>query len=587
MDMKVSGICDIHNKDIEMFCRACKGEPKPMCPICLCKHLSQIHQIDQVYHISDAIEARQVEVVEEMKKGESQLEKMKAYEVRARGIVLAKEGLNTAIEAKLTQIESLRLDQNGIKKRNNEALYICYNKIAEELRIRNMKMLVMHHYPEIIKEKLKPLIEANKYWDAYQEVNRALLEDTKFDTNVIEVLLNQLEKLKNKYEEEQKVFNVVILKETDHNQSENNIKSLNKELKESKEDGINKVTKFNEKEIVMKSVNEKQQDELNECKKEMNKKEIEWKESETKLETGNEKLKNELKDCKEKIIKLEINITKLQEEGKTTNEKSAKELKECIEKKAKEENDWKELEKKMKTINEKSAKELKECIEKKTKTENELKKTEADMKAINEKSAKELKECIEKKAKEENDWKKSDADMKITNENLKKESQKIEANLLVAKQNIVRNNEIKERMKVAIKSDSQEINKCKEILRETLEKAKVDTKETLTKIANLQMEVGKLITVKPNKIPVSPVVTPIKEEVKKQIYTGLFTSIKKEEILTLDSPDEATIKTEFESGKPYKMLRIDGGVNDGNLGYILSSINKNPNIEAFYLGIYQ
>ena len=193
--MSKKGKCEQHSKDLEMFCFDCEGVKKPMCSLCMCEHYKTVHHISGTTHILDLIRESLKKVGENIQNTSNLQEKLKEYDNKAQKNQIAKDNLKAKLDEKLLRLKNLFKEQESLASVNHAEILRCHENTYKEIRKCESKIKDNLNDPQKIERKVKEMLKKQRYWESYEEVNRALEDTTKLDDAEINKNLNEYEKL--------------------------------------------------------------------------------------------------------------------------------------------------------------------------------------------------------------------------------------------------------------------------------------------------------------------------------------------------------------------------------------------------------
>ena len=198
--MSNKGKCEKHSKDLEMFCFDCEGVKKPMCSLCMCEHYKTVHQKNHIVHVKDII-GDKLKIVETNILNISQLqEKLKGYSNKARENQIAKDNLKAELDAKLLRLKNLFKEQESLASENHANILRCHENTYKEISKCESKIMENQNDPQKIARNVQDMVNKQKYWEGYEEVNRALEDTTKLDDVEINKNLNDYDTLLKKHQ---------------------------------------------------------------------------------------------------------------------------------------------------------------------------------------------------------------------------------------------------------------------------------------------------------------------------------------------------------------------------------------------------
>ena len=200
INMSDKGFCKEHSKELEMFCFNCEGVKKPMCSLCMCEHYKTKHDIKGSTHLADLIG-------EGLKKVEASIinttelqEKLKKFDNKAQKNQIAKDSLKAKLDEKIERLKNLFKEQEKLASANHADILRCHENTYKEIRKCESKLKENISDPKKIERKVNEMLKKKRYWDGYEEVNRALEDSTKLDDDEIKKNLDDYDKLLKEHE---------------------------------------------------------------------------------------------------------------------------------------------------------------------------------------------------------------------------------------------------------------------------------------------------------------------------------------------------------------------------------------------------
>ena len=182
-----------------MFCFDCEGVKKPMCSLCMCEHYKTVHHINGTKHLSDLIEERLIKVEANSENTAGLQEKLKEYDNKAQKNQIAKDNLKAKLDEKLLKLKNLFKEQETLASANHADILRCHENTYKEIRKCESKLKENLNDPKRVGRKVKELLKDQKYWEGYEEVNRALDDTSKLDDIEIDKNLKEYDKLLNEH----------------------------------------------------------------------------------------------------------------------------------------------------------------------------------------------------------------------------------------------------------------------------------------------------------------------------------------------------------------------------------------------------
>ncbi len=193
--MSKKGICEQHSKDLEMFCFDCEGVKKPMCSLCMCEHYKTVHQKNHIVHVKDLIGDGLKKVEINIKNTSNLQEKLKGYGNKAQKNQIAKDNLKAKLDEKLLKLKNLFKEQESLASANHADILRCHENTYKEISKCESKIKENLNDPQKIARKVDDMVRKQRYWEGYEEVNRALEDTTKLDDAEINKNLDEYDAL--------------------------------------------------------------------------------------------------------------------------------------------------------------------------------------------------------------------------------------------------------------------------------------------------------------------------------------------------------------------------------------------------------
>ncbi len=120
--MKAIGdICELHDKEYEVFCGECKNNDQPLCSMCVCEHYQKEHKI-KINHM----EGRIIDKIKELEAGILELNKKQKsiveYTSKAETATREKDKIKDEIETKIGKAKEFWQKQNEVVFLMHEAI---------------------------------------------------------------------------------------------------------------------------------------------------------------------------------------------------------------------------------------------------------------------------------------------------------------------------------------------------------------------------------------------------------------------------------------------------------------------------------
>jgi len=193
--------CKDHGKEFEAFCLSCKHESEPMCSFCLCEHNKKYHQCENV-HIQDLVKNDLVKVRDSIVDLEPQKKQLKIHHQMIVEVAKSKDDVKKHLEAKLEKIKNYWDTQEEIAASQNSIILKCHEQLLKEIAKCEHRIKENAKDPERIQRTAEEMMKKQKYWNAYNEVQRALKQDAKLDETEINVQYAKYQELFKEYKKQ-------------------------------------------------------------------------------------------------------------------------------------------------------------------------------------------------------------------------------------------------------------------------------------------------------------------------------------------------------------------------------------------------
>jgi hypothetical protein len=127
-------------------------------------------------------------------------EKLKEYDNKAQKNQIAKDNLKAKLDEKLLRLKNLFKEQENLASANHADILRCHEKTYKEIRKCESRLKENLNDPQKIDRKVKEMVKNQRYWEGYEELNRALEDTTKLDDNEINKNLIEYDKLLKEHE---------------------------------------------------------------------------------------------------------------------------------------------------------------------------------------------------------------------------------------------------------------------------------------------------------------------------------------------------------------------------------------------------
>jgi ElaB/YqjD/DUF883 family membrane-anchored ribosome-binding protein len=190
--------CELHQREFEAFCEECGGIDKPMCSICLCEHNREKHKSKNT-HISVYIGKGLEEINSEIKKVQKHKDEVAKHSENASRIMSEQNDIKGKIDYALNKVKENIKKYNQEVSKKSTVLLKCYEQLAKEITRCEHKINENISDPQKIERNVEAMKKQQKYWKAYKEVKRALIEDATPDASKIIEHANSYQKLLDDY----------------------------------------------------------------------------------------------------------------------------------------------------------------------------------------------------------------------------------------------------------------------------------------------------------------------------------------------------------------------------------------------------
>ena len=198
--MSNKGKCEKHSKDLEMFCFDCEGVKKPMCSLCMCEYVKTLFPKTPIVHVADLIRDGLKEVEANIQNISKLQNQLKEYDNKATNNKIAKGDLKANLDEKLLRMKNFIEEQGSLASVNYVNILRCYEDTCKKIKKSESKIKESINDPHLIEKKVKDMIEKQKYWEGYEEVNRAVEDTKKLDDAEINKNFAEYEKLLNEHQ---------------------------------------------------------------------------------------------------------------------------------------------------------------------------------------------------------------------------------------------------------------------------------------------------------------------------------------------------------------------------------------------------
>lgn len=172
--------CEKHKRDCETFCFQCKGKEEPLCPICLCEHNAALHAIKNA-HITTLITKCLDDIKTALDQTSVMEQKIGEHKGKAEAIRKEKDAVLIQVGEKLGALEAYCKTQHAQAEEFDKTLVDCLKNILVEMQQWKTKLEERVKVPARLNPKVNELLEAQKYWDAYDEATAALTNEVLLD----------------------------------------------------------------------------------------------------------------------------------------------------------------------------------------------------------------------------------------------------------------------------------------------------------------------------------------------------------------------------------------------------------------------
>ena len=208
--------CFKHNRKKEAFCYKCPNRDIPMCALCMFIHQNEVHG-EHTVHITTIIQGVLAQVSERMKEGVIHQDVLAKHNEKAEKLITEKELIRLQLDHKLESLMAFYTAQKTIVAENNAAMLKSYERILKESQKTEYKINDNLNNPDKVANRVKEMIDEEEYWQAYDEANRALVEDVVFDDATIREELDNSEKYLQAYKEQLATLDITPLHSTKYN----------------------------------------------------------------------------------------------------------------------------------------------------------------------------------------------------------------------------------------------------------------------------------------------------------------------------------------------------------------------------------
>ena len=172
--------CEKHSRVCETFCFQCHKMEKPMCPICLCEHNAKEHSVKNA-HITEVIQQNMEDIQKCLAQTAEKEQKIKTLTDQVEAAKKEKETVLAQADTKLKELEAFCQEQRTKADAEGKLLLDHCENIMGKMRNWEEKLQSRKAVPERLAPKLKDLIEKQNYWEAYDEVSNALVNEVQLN----------------------------------------------------------------------------------------------------------------------------------------------------------------------------------------------------------------------------------------------------------------------------------------------------------------------------------------------------------------------------------------------------------------------
>jgi len=192
--------CAQHDREYEAFCMECNGRAEPLCPVCLCAHNAKHFKGNT--HITVVIKEDMKRVTAAFKNLDAQAEQLKEHNVALEKGLKKKNEIKAVLEGRLDNMRKYLGAQGDYAKEHSAKLLSSHESALKEIKKCEKKIKENKTNPEGIQQKVDVLINEQRCWEAFKEVERALKQDAALDDSQIIEKSREFEVVIKNYEDQ-------------------------------------------------------------------------------------------------------------------------------------------------------------------------------------------------------------------------------------------------------------------------------------------------------------------------------------------------------------------------------------------------
>lgn len=184
--------CERHGKEFEMFCTHCPDARDPMCSICMCEHIQNVHH-QSVTHISKMVDDSLEKLRNLQPDFDVQKRELKQYGQRLEEFARQRDSLKGKLQSKLHELRMFCKKQSDQLKDTGMGMSRSHEAVVKEIAKCSHQLNSNSSDPERAKAKIEEFRSGKRYWLAYREASRVLQERVRLDDSNIKSGLNECE----------------------------------------------------------------------------------------------------------------------------------------------------------------------------------------------------------------------------------------------------------------------------------------------------------------------------------------------------------------------------------------------------------
>ena len=187
-----------------------------MCSICLCEHQKERHKTNTT-HITTIIKG----VLDNVRAGRDKPEELRrqveTYSIRAEELMNLREMTRRQLEEKLQKLRTFYKTQKVLVASTNSALLNCNEKILKDTQNCEYRIKESIKDPKKIERRVNEMILKEDYWLAYEEAEKALVDEVVFDDKEIKEQFTKGQTMIKEYQDQLLALDTITLHIKDYN----------------------------------------------------------------------------------------------------------------------------------------------------------------------------------------------------------------------------------------------------------------------------------------------------------------------------------------------------------------------------------